>query len=122
MPILDVEIILRPGEVLPETLADLLAPAAGQALGASAGRTWVKLRAIDHNHYAEDSAGARRGASPVFVHILKSDLPRNDEMRSEIRRLTEAVASLCDRPPENVHVIYAPTARGRIAFGGKIVG
>jgi phenylpyruvate tautomerase PptA (4-oxalocrotonate tautomerase family) len=122
MPILDVEIVLRPGEALPETLADLLAKAAAQPLGAAPGRTWVKLRAIDHEHYGEDSAGGRRTASPVFVHVLKSALPRDDERRAEVRRLTETVAGLCDRPPENVHVIYAPAARGRVAFGGEVVG
>jgi hypothetical protein len=29
---------------------------------------------------------------------------------------------VCERPPENVHLFYRAAARGRVAFGGKLVG
>jgi hypothetical protein len=34
--------------------------------------------------------------------------------------LTEGVASLCGRSPENVHLLYEADAQGRIAFGGRL--
>lgn len=121
MPIVDVEIVLRPGESIPEGLAALLAESAARALGAEPGRTWVKIRVIEPDHYAEDEAGSRMGVSPVFVYVLKSELPRGGGKIVEIHRLTEEVARLCGRPSENVHVIYLPAARGRLAFGGNLV-
>jgi hypothetical protein len=59
---------------------------------------------------------------PVFVSILKANLPDEAVMAREVEALTTAVAQLCDRPPENVHIIYLPSGNGRVAFGGQIVG
>jgi phenylpyruvate tautomerase PptA (4-oxalocrotonate tautomerase family) len=56
------------------------------------------------------------------VRVLLADVPYGHELRNQIHRLTAAIAKVCERPPENVHLVYEPPARGRIAFGGKLVG
>lgn len=122
MPILDVEIVLRPGEVLPADLASTVADRASAALNVPVGRTWVKLRTLDRTAYAEDGGGPPPAVHPVFVAVLKAELPPRDKLATEIVRLTDVIAEACDRPPQNVHVRYEPAASGRTAFGGHLVG
>ena len=121
MPILDVEIVLEPGEALRPGLAGELADRAGEVFGAAPGTTWVKLRAIAAEHYAENETGRPTDIYPVFVSVLKAKLPPLDERRHEVMRLTEAMARACRRPPESVHIQYLPEGAGRMAFGGTLV-
>jgi phenylpyruvate tautomerase PptA (4-oxalocrotonate tautomerase family) len=121
MPILDVEIVLEPGEALRPELAGELADRAGEVFGAAPGTTWVKVRAVPAEHYAENQSGHSTELHPVFVSVLKAKLPPPDERQREVTRLTEAVARACRRPPENVHILYLPEGAGRMAFGGRIV-
>jgi len=121
MPILDIEIVLRPGEALPPSLAADLAAAAAEAMGASPGRTWVKLSRFAAEDYAEDGAGPAEPVYPIFVRVLKAQRPMGAELQVEALRLTEAIARACNRPGANVHVLYEPHAEGRLAFGGQLV-
>jgi len=120
MPILDVEIVLRPGERLESGLAQVLAQRTAEALKAPAGTTWVKLRALAAAHYAEDG-GVPEGVYPVFVSVLKARWVAPAARQAEVARLTRAVAEACGRPAENVHLFYEPEGAGRVAFGGKLV-
>jgi len=65
MPILDVEVVLEPGEALRLELAGELADRAGEVFGASPGTTWVKVRAIPAEHYAENQTGHSLHAGPA---------------------------------------------------------
>jgi len=121
MPILTVEIVVSPSEKLSKNLASQLAHRSGEIFASSAGGTWVKVTLISQEHYAENSQEAT-DLHPVFVSILKANLPNEDAMAKEVRELTTAVAQLCQRPLENVHIIYLPAGNGRVAFGGQIVG
>jgi phenylpyruvate tautomerase PptA (4-oxalocrotonate tautomerase family) len=120
MPILDVELVLSPGETPDFNLAARLADAAGEVLASRPHGTWVKLRFIEANLYAENG-GMPEGIYPVFVTVLKSRVPARPELEVEIRRLTESIAQVCSRSAENVHILYQPEATGRVAFGGNIV-
>lgn len=120
MPILDVEVVLRPGESLRPTLAADIANRAAEVFGSPPGRTWVKLHLIQANHYAEDGQTAV-GRHPVFVSVLKSQPPSPEIMPAEVEQLTHAIAEACARPADNVHLIYQPAAVGRVAFGGRLV-
>ena len=120
MPIADVEIVLRPGEVLRPEMAAELANELGEIFQSSPRGTWVRVRCLPADHYAENS-GRPAEVYPIFVSILKAILPVAHEIDMEVARITGAVAQICGRPSENVHVIYQPEARGRVAFGGKIV-
>ena len=120
MPILDVELVLAPGETPVSDLAARLADAAAAVFDSEPRRTWVKLRFVQPDSYAEN-AGASGGPYPVFVTALKSKVPAGNDLETEIAKLTEAIARVCDRPAENVHILYQPDAAGRVAFGGNLV-
>jgi phenylpyruvate tautomerase PptA (4-oxalocrotonate tautomerase family) len=121
MPILQVEIVLRAGEVLPDRLAADIADRAAQVFGAAPGRTWVRLHALPRDQYAEDGGGPSRGVYPVFAGVLHRQRPAGDDLRQEVGRLTTVIAEACGRPPENVHLFYEPDALERVSFGGKLV-
>lgn len=120
MPLLDVELVLRPGESLSKDFAAEIADCAGEVFGSPPRWTWVKVRVIPTEHYAENG-GAADGVHPVFVSVLKGRHPPPEEMQAEVTRLTNAIAQACARPPENVHVLYVPEGAGRVAFGGQLI-
>jgi phenylpyruvate tautomerase PptA (4-oxalocrotonate tautomerase family) len=120
MPIIDVEIVTRPGEVLAPSLAGTLADAIGAVLGAAPGKVWVRLRPLPPEGYAENRCGEDRPC-PVFVTLTASAPPEEGRLDLVVRQVTEAVARHADRPGENVHVLVQPAAKGRIAFGGELV-
>jgi phenylpyruvate tautomerase PptA (4-oxalocrotonate tautomerase family) len=100
-------------------LARRIADAAGAALEAEPGGTWVKLRFLTEDEYAE-SGGAPAGVLPVFVSLLTGAPPDGDARAEQVRRVTRAVAGACGRPAANVHVLVQPAAKGRIAFGERM--
>lgn len=120
MPILLVEIVTRPHEQLRSTLAKELADGAGEIFGSAPGGTWVKLYPITADRYAE-GPGEEPDSFPVLVTILKAKSPSAELLQFEVARLTAAIAETCDRPEENVHLIYSPEGAGRVAFGGKLI-
>jgi len=118
MPILDVELV---AEVVPAGAAQALADAVGAVFGTPAGETWVRLRALAPAAYAESAGGGQPDTRPVFVTVTRRHLPARPALVQEIAALTHAIAGVVCRPPEQVHIEYAPPAAGRVAFGGKLV-
>jgi phenylpyruvate tautomerase PptA (4-oxalocrotonate tautomerase family) len=121
MPLIDVDIVLEPGEILADGLADALADAIGQALGAPAGHTWVKLQPIDHRYYSEGSQHSGDTPSPVFVSVLQAQRPTEAKLEQVAASLAAAVAPVCDREQELVHILFLPPGKGRVAFGGRLL-
>jgi phenylpyruvate tautomerase PptA (4-oxalocrotonate tautomerase family) len=121
MPILEVDLVMEDADALDAALAPALADAAGEVFGAVAGTTWVQLRPVPRAQYAENGGGPPEGVHPVLVRVLLADVPTGSELRNQVHRLTAAIAKVCGRPPENVHLVYEAPARGRVAFGGKLV-
>ena len=123
MPIVDIEVVtVTTGpEVVDKEALQLLADELGSVFGSDPGGTWVKLRSIDRDAYAENLAGNESNALPVFVHILRAELPERAALQREMAAVAEVVARMLDHPRENVHVLYAPGAKGRIAFGGTLL-
>lgn len=119
MPILNVEIVAHPHERFSPHLAADLADRSGHIFGSPPGNTWIKVRFIAPENYAENDS--QDGVFPVFVSILKAQLPPADDLQAEVAQLTEAIAQICDRPRQNVHILYLPPGAGRVAFGGKLV-
>ena len=119
MPIVDIEIVTRPAELLAPGLAVALADALGGVLDAAPGKVWVRLRSLPAESYAENQCGADR-PSPVFVTFTASSPPEGENLKAIVQGMTQAVARATDRPAENVHVLVSPSAKGRIAFGGRI--
>lgn len=118
MPILTVEIVHGPGTILASDLPQRLADESGRALGAAPGTTWVVLNPVPSTRYAE--SGGDQGYLPIFVRVLKRSLPEGTARVEEVAALASAVAQVCGRPREQVHVIYEPPASGRVAFGGAL--
>lgn len=121
MPIVNVEVVVGPGEFLAPDLAARLADRAGSIFQSPAGGTWVTVRALSLQHYAESGGGPESGVRPVFVTVLKAERGSNEALAAEAKALTTAVAEACGRPAENVHVVYQPDGVGRVAFGGRMV-
>ena len=119
MPILTIEIVTRPGERFSLNLAAELADRSGEIFASPPGNTWVKVQFIPPEHYAENRS--EEEVFPVFVSILKAQLPPADDLQGEAAQLTNAIAQLCNRPPQNVHVHYLSPGAGRVAFGGKLL-
>jgi phenylpyruvate tautomerase PptA (4-oxalocrotonate tautomerase family) len=77
------------------------------------------LHELSADRYAEN--GGEVEVRPVFVRVLRADSPTQTELKQEASKLAEAIAGVCGRPVENVHVIFEPPGMGRIAFGGKLL-
>ena len=121
MPILEVEIVTQPDESVGGDLAAAIADRAGVVFGSAPHQTWVKLRPLAREQYAENGGGPPEGVYPVFVAVLKAHMPAPELLQAEVAVLTAAVAAACARPIEHVHVVYLPSAAGRVAFGGALV-
>lgn len=117
MPILDIEIVQKADEKLNPYLAQEIDDAAAEVFKRGPGCTWVKVRVVDQ--YAENNSD--EPPHPVLVSILHSQIPEEGRLREEITELTQIIAEICQRPPENVHLIYLPPGQGRVAFGGRLV-
>src|SRR5262245_56955328 len=116
MPIVDIELVVRPGEAPIDGLASTLADALGEVFGSAPGRLWVRVRTLPDSQYAENLGEAPQ---PVFVTLLLGEPPTGELLRLQMRQTAEAVAGICRCPVDRVHVLLEPAARGRIAFGGK---
>ena len=121
MPIVDVEMVIAATEATEPGLAAALADAVGEVLESEAGSVWVRLRRLSETRYAENGGGPPDGVRPVFVTVLLAHVPEGAALQDQVRRLTDVIAAVCNRPAENVHVLYLPEARGRMAFGGRLV-
>jgi phenylpyruvate tautomerase PptA (4-oxalocrotonate tautomerase family) len=119
MPILEIEIVLQPGEVLVSDLAQIAADRLGEVFGSPPGNTWVRLRFLPAGQYAEN--GDAPGVYPVFVTVLKAQLPEPQALQQELSELTRLLAEVFTRPEENVHILYLPPGAGRVAFGGRLM-
>jgi phenylpyruvate tautomerase PptA (4-oxalocrotonate tautomerase family) len=120
MPILNVEIVTYQNEHIRPDLAMELANQAGETLGSAPGNTWVKVYLIAGDNYAENMI-ASDTVFPVFVSVLKAKPPSPESMQDEVTKLTAIIARVCNRPQENIHILYLPEGAGRIAFGGKVL-
>jgi phenylpyruvate tautomerase PptA (4-oxalocrotonate tautomerase family) len=121
VPIVEIEIVLGAGERLRPELAEHLADRLGDVFDAPSGTTWVRLRRLSVDDYAENGGRPSPGELPVFVSVLKRRQPPRDQMQGEVDRITTLVAAACGRPPDHVHVVYQADGAGRVAFGGNIV-
>jgi phenylpyruvate tautomerase PptA (4-oxalocrotonate tautomerase family) len=121
MPILDVEVVGPMPAARRRGLARRLAGACGAAFGAPPGHTWVRLRWLAADDYAESGGGPPRGVRPVFVGVLLAERPPIGVRTRQAAGVAAAVAVACGRPVANVHVLFHAPAKGRIAFGGRLV-
>ncbi len=120
MPILNVEIVTYQNENIRPDLAMEIANQAGEVFDSAPGNTWVKVYPIADENYAENMV-VSESVSPVIVSVLKAKKPSPESMQAEVTKLTAILAKICNRPQENIHIIYVPEGAGRVAFGGKVL-
>ena len=123
MPIVDIQVVagtVPDPEVSGKEKLQTLTDALGSLFGGDPGSIWVRLRSIDQDSYAENHMAQGAWPAPTFVSVLRMELPEPDALRREMIEVAEIVARSLGRPLENVHVIYEPSARGRIGFGGTL--
>ena len=116
MPIIDIELVSDdPADpLIMRGLADDL----GRVFDAAPGKVWIRMRTLPVLSYAENGQPAPQ---PVFVTVLAGTPPAGEALRTQVEDITSTVARHTRRPAENIHVLYEPPARGRIAFGGRLV-
>jgi len=100
-----------------QTLADSL----GELFGSQPSGTWVRARQQQRAYYAENLIEFGPNIRPVIVEILKSEPESGKNLAIEAAAVCALVAQVLGRRTENVHVIFEPGARGRVAFGGQLV-
>ena len=83
--------------------------------------TWVKIRFLADDAYAENGGGAADGELPVFVSVLQAAPPRDTLLAEQALRLAVAIAKACGRSSERVHIVFEPSATGRVAFEVSII-
>ena len=120
MPIVTIQCIVTPADgEFDGRLVQQLADELGDLFESDPGGTWVRLSTLPREQYAENRVKLEPTVRPTFVEVLKRSLPGSEELAAEALQVAETVARVLGRPRENVHVIYAPPAGGRVAFGGK---
>lgn len=121
MPILDVEVVIPPGGELPDGMPAAIADAAAGVFRTPPGMTWVRLHELPGDRYSENGGASGADLRPVFVRVLRAALPGALELQAEVSALAAAIAGVCGRRVEDVHILYDPPAAGRIAFGGMLL-
>ena len=123
MPIIDVELVTsadEPNAASKEQL-QILADELGDLFDSGPAGTWIRVRSIDQAEYAENRTPPGTSVRPTFVNVLHAELPEAGALRTEMAGIAEIVARTLGRPRDNVHVLYAPGAKGRIGFGGELL-
>ena len=121
MPIVDVTIVVGRDEMVAPGLTQTLADGIGRVLNSPSGQTWVRLHLLAQDRYAESNSSLSSTELPVFVVLLTSQTPSRSQLDGEIAKLTQAISAATGRPSDRVHIEYASSAVGRVAFGGKLV-
>jgi phenylpyruvate tautomerase PptA (4-oxalocrotonate tautomerase family) len=121
MPIVDVTMVVARDEPIAADLAQALANSVGRALESPPAHTWVRLHVLPQDRYAENNASPDAADLPVFVVVLSRQLPEHSQLMGTIVALTQAISDATGRAVDRVHIEYAPSARGRVSFGGKLV-
>ncbi|HXM83016.1 MAG TPA: hypothetical protein VN929_13940 [Burkholderiales bacterium] len=122
MPIIEIELVCEPeARSLATGLVQELADQLGRALNSPPGSTWVRVRTLSREHYAENEGALAAAELPVFVTVLQARPPAEALLRNQVAAVTSVVARVANRPLDRVHVQYAPAAAGRQAIGGRLV-
>jgi phenylpyruvate tautomerase PptA (4-oxalocrotonate tautomerase family) len=121
MPVVTVEFVSDSDRPMRDGLAQALADAVGRVLGTPPGQTWVRLRSLQPNQYAENDTHLGASELPVFITLLERLPPTGAELQAQVTSLTQAIAQVFGRPSGCVHIEYASAASGRVSFGGRLV-
>jgi phenylpyruvate tautomerase PptA (4-oxalocrotonate tautomerase family) len=118
MPIVDVQLVLADATAAPIGAAQAVADALGKVFGTPAGQTWVRISTLSASNYAENESKLAHHELPVFVAVTFANTPEGNARAVQASEIAGATAASLNKSIGQVHIEYAPPARGRIAFGG----
>jgi hypothetical protein len=121
MPIVDIQFVLPKAESLPEGLAQSLVDRLGHTLSVQPGRLWLRLQVLPASQYAENESSIPEHDLPVFVTVIHAKSPTGSALEAEALSVAQAVAEVLAKRRTQIHVEYAPSGAGRIAFGGHLI-
>lgn len=121
MPIIDIQFVLTRTESLPEGLAQRLVDRLGPVLAVPPGRLWLRLQVLPASQYAENESPVPDAELPVFVTVMHATSPAGEALKAEAMAVAQAVADVVAKGRTQVHVEYAPSGAGRMAFGGTLL-
>ena len=70
------------------------------------GMVWVKLRIIPSTQYAANG-GKPEDVQPVFVTVLKAQIPKGGALEDEIAQLIRVIARVLNLPEANIHILLS---------------
>lgn len=120
MPILQITVVSQDDEPGTRVSVASIADAAGRIFESAPGGTWVSIEQRPRSQYAENGGGPPDAVRPVFVRVLLADWGSEAARATWARALAQAIGPILMRPVGNVHIIFEPPARGRVAFGGAL--
>ncbi|MEM9083078.1 MAG: hypothetical protein AAGB34_05725 [Planctomycetota bacterium] len=120
MPIVTIQIVQKDPKAIDRQTVQRLADELGEVFSTEPGRVWVRIQSLPHAHYAESTRTESETPSPVFVEVLQSALPGEDELARMAKEIGAVISRGIERDPDLVHVLFLPGASGRIAFGGRL--
>ena len=82
MPVVTVEVVDDANHAMAHDIAQPLADAIGRALESPPGQTWVRVRSVARDQYAENEAPLDAAQLPVFVTILKRQTPERAKLET----------------------------------------
>lgn len=94
MPIVDIELVAISERALSQILVNSLADSLGKVFGSQPGRTWVRLRFLSREAYAENETNLSIDQLPVFVTVLHAHPSKGAALMTEVNAITFALASL----------------------------
>jgi phenylpyruvate tautomerase PptA (4-oxalocrotonate tautomerase family) len=122
VPVIDLDLTMAESEpVLSAQTIQALTDDLGRIFGSAPGGTWLRIHYLSRSAYAENLIDLPADVQPVFVRVLKADLPDLAARKAEASAIAACVSRLINRPLENTHILFEPAARGRIAFGGDLL-
>jgi len=120
MPIVTIQLVQEEASDISAHIVQSLADRLGRIFGTTAGETWVRVTHLARSQYAENDVTVGLNVQSTFVEVLKENLPDEESMATEAKRIAVIVSGKLSRPLDNTHVLYLPPAAGRIAFGGEL--
>jgi hypothetical protein len=102
-------------------MLQLLADELGEYFQSGTAATWIRVDYIPFEQYAENQETLCDDARPTLVHVLKYKMPDQERLALEAKELARIVADLLRRHERDIHIIYEPDGKGRVAFGGLLV-
>ena len=121
MPLIDVQVILKPGETLANNFASKIADTIGQTMDSPPGHVWVKVTSVSRSSYAENGSTIPDKMAPIFISVLLGELPETAQLEQLSANMAAAVAAVSKRKKSEVHIVFEPAGVGRVSFAGNLM-